>query len=54
VMINGRLYDAATLNEEVTGNRKRPAYWWETGQAGAGSGDSGSTHTDGHGHGDGG
>jgi imidazolonepropionase-like amidohydrolase/Tol biopolymer transport system component len=29
VMINGRLYDAATLNEEVTGTRKRPAYWWE-------------------------
>ncbi|MCC6926020.1 amidohydrolase family protein [Novosphingobium sp.] len=29
VMINGRLYDAATLNEELTGTRKRPAYWWE-------------------------
>jgi imidazolonepropionase-like amidohydrolase/Tol biopolymer transport system component len=54
VMINGRLYDAATLNEEVTGNRKRPAYWWETGGVGAASGDSGSTHADGHGHGDGG
>jgi imidazolonepropionase-like amidohydrolase/Tol biopolymer transport system component len=35
VMINGRLYDAATLNEEVTGTRKRPAYWWE-GKEGAG------------------
>jgi imidazolonepropionase-like amidohydrolase/Tol biopolymer transport system component len=54
VMINGRLYDAATLNEEVTGNRKRPAYWWESGVTGAGAGNSGSTHTDGHGHGDGG
>ncbi len=29
VMIGGRLLDAATLNEELTGNRKRPAYWWE-------------------------
>jgi imidazolonepropionase-like amidohydrolase/Tol biopolymer transport system component len=29
VMLNGRLYDAATLNEEVTGTRKRRAYWWE-------------------------
>ncbi|MEZ5892873.1 MAG: amidohydrolase family protein [Parvularculaceae bacterium] len=29
VMLNGRLYDAATLNEEVTGTRKRAAYWWE-------------------------
>jgi imidazolonepropionase-like amidohydrolase/Tol biopolymer transport system component len=29
VMLNGRLYDAATLNEETTGDRKRPPYWWE-------------------------
>ncbi|MBS3927997.1 MAG: PD40 domain-containing protein [Sphingomonadales bacterium] len=29
VMIGGRLYDAATLNEELTGSAKRPAYWWE-------------------------
>jgi imidazolonepropionase-like amidohydrolase/Tol biopolymer transport system component len=34
VMINGRLYDAATLNEEVTGARKRPTYWWEAGGVG--------------------
>ena len=28
VMLNGRLYDAATLNEKVTGNRTtRPFYW---------------------------
>ncbi|HEX2139496.1 MAG TPA: amidohydrolase family protein [Woeseiaceae bacterium] len=28
VMLNGRLYDAATLNETVTGDRKtRPFYW---------------------------
>jgi imidazolonepropionase-like amidohydrolase len=46
VMINGRLYDAGTLNEELTGTRKRPAYWWEgkdgdvgySGPAGGGSG----------------
>jgi imidazolonepropionase-like amidohydrolase len=29
VMLGGRLYDAATLNERVTGNRQRPAYWWQ-------------------------
>jgi imidazolonepropionase-like amidohydrolase/Tol biopolymer transport system component len=32
VMLGGRLYDAATLNERVTGNRVRPAYWWEAAQ----------------------
>ncbi|HEX5181574.1 MAG TPA: amidohydrolase family protein [Allosphingosinicella sp.] len=30
VMLGGRLYDAATLNEVATGNRKRQPYWWET------------------------
>ncbi|HEY0112500.1 MAG TPA: amidohydrolase family protein [Allosphingosinicella sp.] len=29
VMLNGRLYDAATMNEEVTGNRRRAPYFWE-------------------------
>jgi len=29
VMLNGRLYDAATLNEELTGARKSLPYWWE-------------------------
>jgi imidazolonepropionase-like amidohydrolase len=29
LMIGGRLYDAATLNEEVTGTRKRMPYYWE-------------------------
>ncbi|HEV2866522.1 MAG TPA: amidohydrolase family protein [Allosphingosinicella sp.] len=29
VMQNGRLYDAATLNETVTGNRQRQPYFWE-------------------------
>ena len=32
-----RLYDAATLNEELTGTAKRHAYWWE----GKDSGDTG-------------
>ncbi len=29
VMQNGRLYDAATLNETVTGTRQRRPYYWE-------------------------
>ncbi len=29
VMLNGRLYDPLTMNEVVTGERKRAAYWWE-------------------------
>jgi imidazolonepropionase-like amidohydrolase/Tol biopolymer transport system component len=29
VMLNGRLYDANTLNEEVTGTRRRQPYFWE-------------------------
>ncbi|WP_321324912.1 amidohydrolase family protein [uncultured Parasphingorhabdus sp.] len=29
VMLNGRLYDPLTMNELVTGARKRAAYWWE-------------------------
>ena len=49
VMLGGRLYDAATLNEVATGTRKRAAYWWETGGAGA---STGVRITVGHGHGD--
>jgi imidazolonepropionase-like amidohydrolase/Tol biopolymer transport system component len=30
VMLGGRLYDAATLNEQVTGDRRRKPYWWES------------------------
>ncbi len=30
VMLGGRLYDAATLNETGTGTRQRLPYWWET------------------------
>lgn len=37
VMIGGRLYDAATLNEEVTGTRKRAPYYWEMGSANSGT-----------------
>ncbi len=29
VMQNGRLYDAKTMNEEVTGDFTRKPYWWE-------------------------
>ena len=29
VMLNGRLYDAATLNEMVTGNRKTEPFYWQ-------------------------
>ncbi len=29
VMLNGRLYDAKTLNEVTTGDRNRAPYWWE-------------------------
>ena len=29
VMLGGRLYDPATLNEVATGTRKRAPYWWE-------------------------
>ena len=29
VMLGGRLYDAKTLNEVVSGDRRRAPYWWE-------------------------
>ena len=29
VMLNGRLYDADSMNEVVTGDNDRPAYYWE-------------------------
>ncbi len=29
VMLNGRLYDAATMNEVITGAKKRAKYYWE-------------------------
>ncbi|HEU0044021.1 amidohydrolase family protein [Sphingomonas sp.] len=49
VMLGGRLYDAATLNEVATGTAKRLPYWWENGGGGAGTGASAAR---GHGHGD--
>ena len=30
VMVGGRMYDPMTMNEVVTGDRKRAPYWWET------------------------
>ena len=29
IMLNGRLYEAETLNETITGDRERGAYFWE-------------------------
>ena len=29
VMLNGRLYDAATMNEKVTGNRTTEPFYWQ-------------------------
>ena len=46
VMLGGRLYDAATLNERVTGDRVRQAYWWE----GNGNQQSGTLRATAHGH----
>jgi hypothetical protein len=28
-MLNGRLYDAATLNEVITGDRKTTPFYWQ-------------------------
>ena len=53
VMLGGRLYDAATLNEVATGNRKRQPYWWESAGGGAATGaDTGARVSVGHGFGD--
>ncbi|HEX8446588.1 MAG TPA: amidohydrolase family protein, partial [Sphingomonas sp.] len=49
VMLGGRLYDAATLNEVATGTRRRQPYWWEGSTGGA---DTGARITVGHGFGD--
>jgi imidazolonepropionase-like amidohydrolase/Tol biopolymer transport system component len=34
VMLGGRMYDSATMNEVDTGTHKRKPYWWELGAAG--------------------
>jgi imidazolonepropionase-like amidohydrolase/Tol biopolymer transport system component len=49
VMVNGRLYDAATLNETVTGDRRRLPYFWEQG---GGNGGGGAGEAAGHQDGD--
>ena len=46
VMLGGRLYDARTLNERVTGDRVRPAYWWEA----SGNPQAGRARSSTHGH----
>jgi imidazolonepropionase-like amidohydrolase len=33
VMLNGRLYDAATLNETITGERKTKPFYWQQGNS---------------------
>ncbi len=48
VMLGGRLYDAATLNEVATGTFKRHSYWWEGASGGRSAGASLAT---GHGAG---
>lgn len=48
VMQGGRLFDAATLGETATGERKRRAYFWENGNPSAGPR---TQHTSEHGHG---
>jgi len=45
VMQNGRLYDATTMHEVVTGNRKRAPYYWAT-DAGTAAGAAGHSHGD--------
>ncbi len=47
VMLNGRLYEAATLNETVTGNRQRQPYHWEQ-EGGAGAATDGESLSLGH------
>ena len=46
VMLNGRLYDAATLNETVTGNRQRQPYFWEGEGGGRGGTGTATAHAD--------
>ena len=45
VMLGGRMYDPRTMNEVVTGTRRRAPYWWE----GAGGNGAGATTSVGHG-----
>jgi imidazolonepropionase-like amidohydrolase/Tol biopolymer transport system component len=52
VMLGGRLYDAATLNETGTGTATRQPYWWDA-NGGKGAGGSEAATHDGQGHADG-
>jgi imidazolonepropionase-like amidohydrolase/Tol biopolymer transport system component len=45
VMLGGRLYDSATLNEVATGNRTRQPYWWERPGGASFAGASGAVAT---------
>ena len=45
VMLGGRLYDSATLNEVSTGTRKRLPYWWENTPGGFGGAASAAVAT---------
>ncbi|MDB5696592.1 MAG: TolB protein [Sphingomonas bacterium] len=49
VMLGGRLYDAATLNEVATGTSRRLPYWWEGANGGRGAS---ATRAGARGHGD--
>jgi len=54
VMLGGRMYDARTMREVVTGDGGRMPYWWESGQGGSAGGSEAATHAGGgHNHGDG-
>jgi imidazolonepropionase-like amidohydrolase/Tol biopolymer transport system component len=45
VMLGGRMYDPATLNEVVTGKRVRQPYWWEAAGGGGYAGTQAATAT---------
>jgi imidazolonepropionase-like amidohydrolase/Tol biopolymer transport system component len=48
VMLGGRLYDPATMDETVTGTAKRAAYWWQaSGNGYAGTRTAGKAAADG-------
>lgn len=51
VMLNGRLYDAATLNETVTGTRQRQPYFWEADGDGGAAAAAAAIRTRGEGNG---
>jgi imidazolonepropionase-like amidohydrolase/Tol biopolymer transport system component len=46
VMLNGRLYEAATLNEVVTGTRRRQPYFWEDANGSGGAPARTAGHSD--------